>query len=123
VEQSIYDGFPSRDDEEAMSKFHSTDWDERLKLLENIADKRACELGRRLIYLEQPDLLPKSLRRQHDEWLKERILNSDPAVPWMTVPKALEEVESLISDSESIKEKKFLQDVKVFVRDLRRRIS
>jgi exodeoxyribonuclease-1 len=123
VEQRIYGGFSTRADEKVMETFHSTSWDERMRLVESLEDERAHELGQRLIYLEQPEVLPKSLRKQHDKWLKDRILNSDPEVPWMTLPKALEEVGRLLADSTESEEKKFLKDVKTFLEDLRRRVE
>jgi len=121
VEQRIYDGFVTAADEEIMEKFHSSSWDERVKLLGALQDKRVLELGQRLVYLERPEALPKSLRARLDTWLAERILSKDPDVPWMTVPKALSEVGRLMAGTKEPDERKFLKDVKTFVEDLSRR--
>ena len=123
VEQRIYGRFATPDDEEIMQKFHSSSWDDRVELLRGLEDERARELGQRVVYLEQPEALPKSLRARLDAWLAERILNSDPEVPWMTVPKALAEVDRLIAGTKEPADRKFLKDVKMFLGDLPRRRS
>jgi exodeoxyribonuclease-1 len=121
VEQRIYGGFATRDDEEMMQTFHSSGWDDRVELLRDLEDERARELGQRLVYLEQPEALPKSLRARLDAWLAERILNTDPEVPWMTVPKALAEVDRLIAGTRESEDREFLKDLKMFLSDLSRR--
>jgi exodeoxyribonuclease-1 len=121
VEQRIYEGFPTRADEEVMEEFHSSSWDEKARLLRELDDRRACELGERLIYLERPEVLAKPLRARLDAWVAEKILSDDPDVPWMTVPKALAEIDRLLSDTNEPEDRTFLRSVKTFVEDLSRR--
>lgn len=121
VEQRIYEGFPTDADQEIAEKFHSASWGESVKLLESVQDERVRELGQRLVYLEAPGALPKSLRARFDGWLAERIQSKDPDVPWMTVPKALSEVDRLMAGTKELEERKFLKDVRTFVGDLPRR--
>lgn len=118
VEQRIYDGFLQTADEEITERFHSTSWDDRLALVESLQDERARELGERLAYLEHSEALPKTTKRRLDAWLKKRTLTDDPDVPWMTVPKALAEIEALSAVPRTLEEKRFLKDVKTFLRDL-----
>ncbi len=49
VEQSVYAGFPSNEDELWMERFHATPWEERYKLIEGFQDSRYRELAERLI--------------------------------------------------------------------------
>jgi exodeoxyribonuclease-1 len=121
VEQRIYDGFVSSGDEDVMRAFHSSNWDDRVGLVSDLEDKRSQELAQRLVYLEHPEALPQPMRSQLDAWFADRVLNSDPNVPWMTVPKALAEVDGLIAETQEPDEQRFLKDLKAFLGDLPRR--
>jgi exodeoxyribonuclease I len=57
VEQRIYDGFPSREDEMRLATFHRQEWPHRIGLIPSIEDGRYRELGGRVIATEQPHLL------------------------------------------------------------------
>ncbi len=57
VEQQIYDGFPSSEDEAILQRFHDVDWPGRLALLGRLKDTRLRTLGLRLIHGEAPYLL------------------------------------------------------------------
>lgn len=57
LEQRIYDGFWSREDESLMAKFHEADWAERAALVAKISDGRSRALGLRLVYFQSPHLL------------------------------------------------------------------
>ena len=117
VEDRIYDGFPDATDEELMRQFHQVKWDERPALVKHFEDERLKELARRLIYVEQPDLLSDQERVELDAWAAERVASDDPNVPWTTVPKALREVDALLADA-SGKQAEFLEDAKTFIEGL-----
>lgn len=57
VEQQIYEGFTSTDDEALLQRFHYVDWPERLALLVRLKDARLRTLGLRLIHGEAPHVL------------------------------------------------------------------
>lgn len=104
VEQQIYDAFTSNDDQSVMERFHELDWPRRAPLLGQLSDERLRSLGQRLIYVEAPTLMDEASRREHDIMIARRLLGADGTVPWLTFPKAIEEVDDLIaiaSDSES----------------------
>ena len=48
VEQRIYEGFPSRDDEARLATFHGREWPHRVGLIPSIEDERYRELGERV---------------------------------------------------------------------------
>jgi exodeoxyribonuclease I len=62
VEQRIYDGFYTGKDSRLMEQFHNADWSVRPNIIANIEDKRARELGYRIIFLERPELLRPEIR-------------------------------------------------------------
>ena len=114
VEKRIYDGFPGRVDQALIEHFHEERWDNRINLIEQIQDARLVEFANRLVYFERPDLLSDRMRRDMDDWLANRILTEDTSVPWMTVNKALAEVEEQLetSDGERVN---FLGEIRDFL--------
>jgi exodeoxyribonuclease-1 len=114
VEQRIYDGFPSRDDQGLMEEFHARNWSKRAELIPRFEDERIQELSRRLIFCQQPDLLSESQNAEMSRWAATRVLNGDASVPWMTIPKALQEVGDLLASTTG-DEAKLLREVKDFL--------
>jgi exodeoxyribonuclease-1 len=117
LEDRIYDAFASTSDRTLMNQFHQAKWPDRAKLVEQIEDPRCAELARRLIHIEQPELLPEAERIKLDAWRANRILATDRSVPWMTVPKAYEEVGRL-QKTATPEESAHLKDVKGFLDEL-----
>jgi exodeoxyribonuclease I len=114
VERKIYDGFPSHDDAEIMAHFHEANWEGRLEHCKSLGDRRLRELARRLVYIEDPDLLSKSVKSELDQWLSERLLTEDANVPWRTVPKAQQETDDLLRNAVG-EERDLLVEVKAFL--------
>jgi exodeoxyribonuclease-1 len=94
VEQRIYDGFPSRDDEARLATFHRQEWSRRLALIQSIEDERYRELGERVIATEQPQLLTDTQRTRWQAWRRERIIAAGDN-PWLTVADAMAELDEL----------------------------
>lgn len=94
VEAQIYNGFPHRDDEVLMRRFHEAPWEARRELCEKLKDPRFRELALRLIYFERPDLVPAEDHGPHEEFIRSRIF-ADDDVPWTTIAKALREISEL----------------------------
>lgn len=57
VEQRIYEGFFSREDELLMQRFHDADWGSRADLVMRLQDDRLKSIGLRLLYAEAPNSL------------------------------------------------------------------
>ena len=117
LEERIYDTFASSSDSALLHQFHQAAWPDRAKLVERIEDSRFAELARRLIHIEQPDLLTEAERIRLDAWRASRVLANDRTVPWMTVPKANEEIRRL-QKTATAEETTLLKDVKQFLDDL-----
>jgi exodeoxyribonuclease I len=94
VEQRIYDGFPSRDDEARLATFHRHEWLARIGLIPSIEDERYRELGERVIATEQPQLLTDTQRTRWQVWRRERIIAAGDN-PWLTVADAMAELDEL----------------------------
>jgi exodeoxyribonuclease-1 len=116
VEERIYDGFAQANDEVLMEKFHLAPWEDRRSIVDQIGDARFGELGRRLIYFEKSDLLEGNQGIEIKSWIADRINASDD-VPWMTIPKALEEADGLMETCDEAG-RSLLTEVKSFLTDL-----
>ena len=114
AEKRIYDGFPDRSDETLMNEFHEAGWEDRVGLAEQIQDDRLAEFAYRLMYFERPDILSSNRLSVLGAWLKDRILNDDETVPWMTIKKALLEVDQKLEVAKG-SDVTFLKDTKKFL--------
>ena len=94
VEQRIYDGFPSPDDEARLATFHRQEWPNRIDLIPSIEDARYRELGERVVATEQPQLLTCTQRTRWQAWRRERITATGDN-PWLTVARAMAGLDEL----------------------------
>jgi len=113
VEQRIYDGFPSDEDNVLMEKFHLASWPDRQSVIGKIKDERVVEFSRRLIYSDQPAILIEADATKLKTWASNRVMTTD-GVPWMTVPKAFVELEELTEQADE-KQKELLAEVKTYI--------
>lgn len=100
VEERIYAGFVSSDDEFLMGRFHEAPWEDRLNLVLRFKDARLRTLGLRLIYLEAPSLLPVSLAHQVRAELAQRHHDGENAA--LSIPRALEEIDALLASQDPL---------------------
>ena len=96
VEDQLYDGFFDESDEDLMNRFHNVRWEERVPLIDQFADERLKLLGQRLLCCERPDLLDKSVRQRHAKNMAQRVMEDEGTVPWLTLPKAVQEIDDLL---------------------------
>lgn len=99
VEQQLYqDGFWSNSDGRLMALFHEVGWEERVTIAGALEDQRLRRLARRIIYFERPELLSETARSAMAEEISRRRLGqSEPAGNWLTVPKAMTDLETMMS--------------------------
>jgi exodeoxyribonuclease I len=117
IEQRLYDGFPCKEDEVLMERFHLADWQARLAILATIQDERIREFGKRLIYFESPETLSEADQLAVGAWIAARMTNTDEAAPWMTLKRALAEADELLVGAVD-EAKSLLEETKVFLADL-----
>ena len=114
VEERIYDGFPSDADQDLMVRFHEVEWPDRMGIAARLEDARVKDFAWRLIYFEEPALLPANKRAELDAWRARRMIAEEQAVPWMTVQKALQEADDLLQNAVD-DEATLLSDIKDFI--------
>ncbi|GAB5388491.1 MAG: exodeoxyribonuclease I [Alphaproteobacteria bacterium] len=93
VEDKIFQGFPSPEDQAVMDKFHAAPWSKRRAIVSRFKDSRYKELGMRILWDHDPGLLTKIQQAKMTQWYKDRIAPpTGEAVPWRTLQSAIEEI-------------------------------
>ena len=95
VEQRIYEQFLSSADAALQSSFHDMDWVARRNLVERLADNRLRELGKRLIFVERPDVMDAVEKAELETWTMDRLFGFGPEGP-RSLDESYQEVCSLI---------------------------
>lgn len=93
VEQRMYEGFPTRDDENRMQAFHQMGWVGRAEIAETFEDNRYRELARRLVFENAPEVQSNVRREQLQIWLENRRHGREGIEAGRTVDAALAEVD------------------------------
>jgi exodeoxyribonuclease-1 len=120
VEQQIYSGFFDSE-QHLMDAFHDAPWEKRAGIVDRFQDARLKAIGYRLIHAERPDLMAGDLRLRHDVELAQRIATENADHPWLTVPRALADLDDLLGSSTGV-EATLLVGHRQFLRDLQQQM-
>lgn len=95
VQDQLYSGgfFPAADDKALFDAFHRAEPVQKPEIIAAFHDPRARELGNLLMGSEWPAAMPQGDRATYLDELQYRMTATD--VPWMSIPKALDEIASL----------------------------
>ncbi len=125
-EETIYSGgFDTfNKDVPLFEKFHSSDWKERLALLDKFKDDRLVTFGLSLIYNEAPEILPKDIYIKIKRRIATRILSTNKE-KWWTVSAFYSECDEIRENEDkmfsfkTVDEKlKFLDGINDYVMNL-----
>ena len=94
AEESIYTKFTSNKDTALFPAWHSASWKDKLKLLDKFDDERMRAFGKKIIYQESPDTLPKDIFNSVKRGIAKRIL-SEKKERWWTVNMCFSEIDTL----------------------------
>ena len=95
AEESLYKGgFFSNTDKQLMEEFHISEWLEKLKICDKFNDERLFYFGMRLIYEEQPSVLPKDIFNKIHISIANQVLSMNNE-KWYTIPKAYKDSDDL----------------------------
>ena len=117
AEESIYKKFTSNKDTALFESWHAAPWKEKLKLLDKFDDKRLVGFGKKIIYQEAPEVLPKDMYKKIKSEIARRIL-SDKKEKWWTVKECYFEIDNLrnkYSEENDVQKLKFLDELNDFV--------
>jgi exodeoxyribonuclease-1 len=93
-EESIYTKFTSADDNKLMPEFHKVDWDKKLLILSKFKDERLKYFGKKIIYMEKPDLLSKTDYNLIHKDVAKKLLSTNNE-KWNTIPRTYSEIDTL----------------------------
>lgn len=97
VERQIYDGFWSGADARRLQAFHAAEWPERVRIADELEDRRLAWLARRIIWVERPELCPEPHATALAEEKARRLLAADgESGGWNTLEKASAELTNIL---------------------------
>ena len=67
--------FTPQKDTALFPKWHTSSWKDKLLMLDKFEDERMVSFGKKIIYQESPDILPKDILKQIKREIAERILS------------------------------------------------
>ena len=93
-EETIYRSFSNNHEKIVMEEFHLASWEDKIKVANKFKDERNYYFSERLIYEENPSLLPKSIYNNINRSIAKQIFSSNDE-QWNTIPKAYKEIDDL----------------------------
>ncbi len=93
-EETLYEKFIPNKDTALFKAWHSSSWEDKLRLLDKFQDKRCSWFGQKIIYQEAPQILPPDLYKNIKSEIARRILSKNKE-KWQTVNMAYNEIDYL----------------------------
>ena len=117
-EESIYKKFATDHDNKLMPEFHKADWKEKFSTLQKFEDERMQYFGKKILYEESPQSLPKDEYNSVHKEVASRILSTNEE-KWNTIPRTYSEIDTLRNKFKDDKEKlKALDEINSFIEDI-----
>ena len=123
AEESIYKKFTPQKDTALFPKWHSASWKDKLIMLDKFEDERIVSFGKKIIYQESPETLPRNMFNKIKREIAERIL-SEKKEKWWTCKEFYHECDNLREKytNEKDEEKlKFLDEINIFVEAIQKK--
>jgi len=117
AEESIYQKFTPNKDTALFPKWHSASWKDKLAMLDKFEDERLVGFGKKIIYQESPETLPKEIYNEVKREIAKRIL-SEQKEKWWTCKEFYFECDNLrekYSRENNEAKLKFLNELNEFV--------
>jgi exodeoxyribonuclease-1 len=108
-----------------MPEFHSVDWNKKLHVISKFKDERLQYFGKKLLYMEKPEILSKSDFNVIHKDISKKLLSTNNE-NWNTIPRTYSEIDTLRSkfEKENQPEKlKILEDINAYVEELEKHYS
>ena len=118
AEESIYKKFPTNEDSAIMPEFHKVDWKDKFSILQKFKDERFQYFGKKILYEESPESLPKKEYNIIHKEIASRVLSTNNE-KWNTIPRTYSEIDTLRNKFKEDKEKlKALEDINSYVEEM-----
>jgi exodeoxyribonuclease-1 len=109
-EETIYHSFSTNYEKIVMEEFHSSPWEDKVKVANKFKDERNYYFAKRLIYEEKPSLLPKDSFNQINRHIAKQIFSTNDE-KWNTIPKAYKDIDDLREKYEEEKDENTLKSL------------
>jgi len=117
-EESIYKKFALPEDNKVMLEFHKVDWKEKFSVLQKFKDERMQYFGKKILYEESPQSLPKEEYHSFHKEIASRILSTNNE-KWNTISRTYSEIDTLRNKFKDDKNKlKALEDINSYIEEI-----
>ena len=117
-EESIYKKFALPEDNKLMPEFHKVDWKDKFSVVQRFKDDRMQYFGKKILYEESPQSLPKEEYDAVHKEIASRILSTNKE-KWNTIPRTYSEIDTLRNKFKEDKEKlKALGDINLYIEEM-----
>tara|TARA_B000000460_G_scaffold223088_1_gene176025 strand:- start:361 stop:915 length:555 start_codon:yes stop_codon:yes gene_type:complete len=117
-EDSIYIKFAPNHDNKLMPEFHKVDWKDKFSVVQRFEDGRMQYFGKKILYEESPQSLPKEEYDAVHKEIASRILSTNEE-KWNTIPRTYSEIDTLRNKFKEDKEKlKALEDINLYIEEI-----
>jgi len=118
AEESIYTKFASADDSKIMPEFHKAEWKDKFSILQKFKDERMQYFGKKILYEESPQSLPKEEYNFVHKEIASRILSTNEE-KWNTIPRTYNEIDTLRNKFKDDKNKlELLEDINSYIEEI-----
>ena len=101
-----------------MKKFHSSTWEDRVKICEEFKDKRYTYFGKQIIYNNNIELLEMHERNILQKTTANRLMSNN-SEKWLTIPEAFNQIDNLRDEHrEHADILKFIDEFNSYLEDL-----
>ena len=117
-EESIYKQFPSDHDNTIMPEFHKADWKDKFSVSQKFKDKRMQYFGKKILYEESPQSLPKEEYDAVHKEIASRILSTNEE-KWNTISRTYSEIDTLRNKFRNDKDKlEALDNINLYIEEM-----
>ena len=117
-EESIYLKFASEHDSKLMPEFHKVDWREKFSIVQKFKDDRMQYFGKKILYEESPQSLPREEYNFIHKEVASRILSTNDE-NWNTIPRTYSEIDTLRNKFKNDKAKlEALDDINSYIQEM-----
>ena len=118
AEESIYKQFPSKEDNAIMPEFHRAEWKDKFSVVQKFKDERFQYFGKKILYEENPNVLPKEEYEAIHKELAARVLSTNKE-KWNTIPRTYSEIDTLRNKFKHDQAKlKILEEINAYIEEM-----
>ena len=101
-----------------MSEFHKADWKDKFSVIQKFKDERFQYFGKKILYEENPNSLPKEEYNLIHKEVAARVLSTNKE-KWNTIPRTYSEIDTLRNKFKDDKDKlRILEEINSYIEEM-----